>query len=60
MMGRRTKGGIIAIKLKDDDELMDVVVTGPGDELVLSTASGMAIRFRESDARPMGRKLTRM
>ncbi|MDC0935305.1 DNA gyrase C-terminal beta-propeller domain-containing protein, partial [Pirellulales bacterium] len=38
-----------------DDELVDVVVTGPGDELVLSTASGMAIRFSESDARPMGR-----
>ena len=52
---RPMKTGIIAIKLRDDDELVDVVVTGPGDELVLSTASGMAIRFSESDARPMGR-----
>ncbi len=52
---RPKKGGIIAIKLKEDDELMDVVVTSPGDELVLSTATGMAIRFKESDARPMGR-----
>ena len=52
---RPKKGGIIAIKLKEDDELMDVVVTGPGDEVVLSTAQGMAIRFRESDARSMGR-----
>ncbi len=31
------------------------MVTKPGDEVVLSTASGMAIRFSESDARPMGR-----
>ena len=34
---------------------MDVVVTGPNDELILSTASGMAIRFKESDVRSMGR-----
>jgi DNA gyrase subunit A len=52
---RPLKGGIIAIKLKDDDELIDVVVTQPGDEVILSTADGMAIRFHESDARPMGR-----
>ena len=49
------RGGIIAIKLREDDELVDVVVAKPGDELVLSTARGMAIRFRESNARPMGR-----
>ena len=47
--------GIIAIKLREDDELVDVVVTKPGDEVVLSSANGMAIRFKESDARPMGR-----
>ena len=52
---RPLKGGIIAIKLRDGDELVDVVVAGPGDELVLSTANGMAIRFQQSDARPMGR-----
>ncbi len=52
---RPLKSGIIAIKLKDDDELVDVSVTGPGDELVLATAEGMAIRFSEADARPMGR-----
>jgi len=51
---RRTKG-LIAIKLKEDDELVDAVVTRPGDELVLATAKGMAIRFSESDARPTGR-----
>ncbi len=52
---RPKRGGIIAIKLRDDDEVVDVVVTKPGDELVLATSSGMAIRFQESDARPMGR-----
>jgi DNA gyrase subunit A len=49
------KGGIIAIKLREDDELVDVVITKTGDEVVLSTAKGMAIRFNESNARSMGR-----
>ena len=52
---RPKRGGIIAIKLREDDELVDVVVTKPGDEVVLATATGMAIRFKESDARPMSR-----
>lgn len=52
---RPMKRGIIAIKLREDDELVDVVITKPNDELVLCTSSGMAIRFREDDARPMGR-----
>ena len=47
--------GIIAIKIREGDELVDVVVTQPGDEVVLSTKKGMAIRFQESDARSMGR-----
>ncbi len=53
--GRPKKGGIIAIKLRDDDEIINVVVTQKGDDVVLATADGMAIRFDESDARPMGR-----
>jgi DNA gyrase subunit A len=52
---RPRQGGIIAIKLREGDELVDVVITKPNDEVVLSTANGMAIRFKESDARPMGR-----
>ena len=52
---RPMKGGIIAIKLKEDDELVDVVIAKTGDEIVLETELGMAIRFSESDARPMGR-----
>jgi DNA gyrase subunit A len=53
--GRPLKGGLIAIKLKEGDELIDTAVVGPGDEIIISTANGMAIRFRHTDARPMGR-----
>ena len=52
---RPLKSGIIAIKLHEGDALVDVVVTKRGDELVLATAGGMAIRFKQSDARPVGR-----
>jgi DNA gyrase subunit A len=55
---RPLRGGIIAIKLREGDRLVDVVVTRPGDEVVLATSGGMAIRFNESDARPMGRNTT--
>ncbi|WP_417740282.1 DNA gyrase subunit A [Rosistilla oblonga] len=52
---RPKRGGIIAIKLREGDELVKAVIIKPEDEVVLSTAKGMAIRFSESDARPMGR-----
>ena len=52
---RPLKSGIIAIKLREGDALVDVVVAKPGDELVLATTHGMAIRFKQSDARPVGR-----
>jgi DNA gyrase subunit A len=52
---RPLKSGIIAIKLREGDALVDVVVAKAGDELVLATARGMSIRFKQSDARPMGR-----
>lgn len=55
---RPLKGGMIAIKLREGDELVDVVVTKANDEVVLATARGMAIRFNEADARPMGRNTT--
>ena len=53
--GRPRAGGIIAIKLRDDDKLIDAIVTSKDDEILLCTSDGMAIRFSESDARPMGR-----
>lgn len=52
---RPKRGGIIAIKLRDGDSLVDAAVVGPESEVVLVTAGGMAIRFNEADARPMGR-----
>lgn len=52
---RPKQGGIIAIRLKEGDELVDVVVVGPGDDVLLATATGMTIRFPHTNARPMGR-----
>jgi DNA gyrase subunit A len=52
---RPRRGGIIAIKLREGDEVVDVVITRPSDEVILSTANGMAIRCSQADARPMGR-----
>ena len=50
---RRT--GIIAIKLKDQDELRWVQETDGKREVILGAASGLMIRFSEKDVRPMGR-----
>src|SRR5207253_1279289 len=52
---RPKAGGIIGIALEEGDDLIEVVVTKPGDEVILSTRMGMAICFAESDARAMGR-----
>jgi DNA gyrase subunit A len=52
---RPTRGGIIAINLREGDELIEALLVAPGDNVLLSTSSGMAIRFAESDARSMGR-----
>lgn len=52
---RPKRTGIKAIKVNEDDELIGVTITSGEDEVVLSTASGMSIRFSEQDARPMGR-----
>ena len=47
--------GIIAIKIDDDDGLIGVVVSNGEQDLMLCSSNGKAIRFAESDARPMGR-----
>jgi DNA gyrase subunit A len=52
---RPKQGGIIGIALDEGDDLIGVVLTRPGDEVMLSTRNGMAIRFAETDARAMGR-----
>ena len=47
--------GIIAIKLREDDELVDVLHSDGDDDIMLVSRKGQAIRFSEKDARPMGR-----
>jgi len=47
--------GIIAIKLDDDDGLISVVVSNGDQDVMLAASGGKAIRFAESDVRPMGR-----
>lgn len=49
------KAGLIAIKLNDDDELVDVMATNGEDDLLLVARSGQTLRISEKDVRPMGR-----
>ena len=49
------KSGLIAMVLREDDDLIGVALTDGSGEVLLGTHSGMAIRFPESDMRPMGR-----
>lgn len=49
------QSGIICIKLDKGDQLNWVKKTSDGDEVIISTAKAQAIRFKEADARPMGR-----
>ena len=49
------KSGLIAMVLREDDELIGVALTDGSSEVLLGTHGGMAIRFPESDMRPMGR-----
>lgn len=49
------KGGLIAIELDEGDELAWVRVTDGGNELIVATKKGMAIRFHERDVRLVGR-----
>jgi len=52
---RPRKGGIIAINLRDADELMAVLLANGSDKILISTKNGMSIRFNETDARAIGR-----
>ena len=54
--GNPRKGGIYAIDIQDDDELIEAKVTYGDNDIILGTRRGKAIRFHESDARPLGRK----
>ena len=49
------KSGLIAINLKDDDDLIEVKITDGKDDMFLITEGGMCIRFNERDVRSTGR-----
>ncbi|OGI67446.1 DNA gyrase subunit A [Candidatus Nomurabacteria bacterium RIFCSPHIGHO2_01_FULL_41_91] len=49
------RSGIIAIRLDKNDQLISALVTEKGDEVMIATADGQSIRFKESDVREMGR-----
>ncbi|HEY5662479.1 MAG TPA: DNA gyrase subunit A [Ilumatobacter sp.] len=49
------RDGIIAINLRDDDELVKVIETSGSDDIFMVSKDGMTIRFHETDVRPMGR-----
>lgn len=52
------KSGLIAINLKDGDELIGVNRTNGEEDIILVTENGMSIRFNENDVRSMGRTAT--
>jgi DNA gyrase subunit A len=49
------KGGLIAVALKENDELIGVRLTDGSKDIILVTREGKSIRFNESDVRPIGR-----
>jgi len=50
--------GLIAINLREDDELIGVRLTDGQQEIIMGTKNGMSVRFKESDVRTMGRNAT--
>jgi len=51
-------GGIIALNIRDDDELIEAKLTSGNDEILISSHFGQAIRFKEEKVRDMGRTAT--
>ncbi len=47
--------GIIALKMREDDELIGVRLSDGGDDILIVSRMGQAVRFSEKDVRPMGR-----
>lgn len=50
------KGGLIALEINDGDELAWVRLTDGNQQVIVATKNGLAIRFEETDVRPMGRQ----
>ena len=52
---RPRSNGIIAINLKNNDELISVTTSSGSDQILITTRNGQAIRFNEKDVRAVGR-----
>lgn len=52
------RGGLFAVNLREDDELIAVRLTDGNQEIIMGTRNGMSVRFKESDVRTMGRSAT--
>ncbi|MGN0133252.1 MAG: DNA gyrase C-terminal beta-propeller domain-containing protein, partial [Anaerotignum sp.] len=52
------KSGLIALNLREEDDLISVMTTEGKDEIFVATRNGMGIKFSEQDVRPMGRTAT--
>ena len=55
---RPRSNGVIAINIREDDSVVDVVLTNGSNELIIANRKGRAIRFNESTVRTMGRTAT--
>ena len=55
---RPRQNGVIAIKIREDDELLEARMTNGRNEIIMASLSGQAIRFNESKVRCMGRNST--
>ncbi len=55
---RPRQNGVIAITLRDDDEVISVRMTNGNKDILLANRNGRAIRFKETNVRPMGRTAT--
>ena len=49
------KNGLIAVKLREEDSVVDIAMTAPGQEVIVVSSSGKAIRFNSDDVRETGR-----
>ena len=55
---RPRSNGVIAINIREDDSVISVALTNGENEIIVANAGGRAVRFNETDVRPMGRNST--
>ena len=55
---RPRSNGVIAVNIREDDSVISVALTNGENEIIVANAGGRAVRFNETDVRPMGRNST--